>query len=71
MTYASFVVLIHTGSKQKYLLFLAEQRILELAEKYKELKKSGKVENFLAKKRKKQLSKDNKHLNKNQHMRFV
>lgn len=41
-------------------------RILELAEKYKELKKTGKVEQYLAKKRKKQLSKDNKHLNKHQ-----
>jgi ribosomal RNA-processing protein 36 len=38
---------------------------LELAEKYKELKKSGKVDKFLAKKRKKNLSKANKHLVKN------
>lgn len=43
-------------------------RIIELAEKYKQLKKSGKVENYLAKKRKKQLSKDNKSLNK--HINF-
>jgi ribosomal RNA-processing protein 36 len=44
---------------------------LELAEKYKELKKSGKIENFLAKKRKRQLGKDNKHLSKNnEHLRF-
>lgn len=48
-----------------FFLNLAEMRIIELAEKYKELKKSGKVEKFLAKKRKKQLSKDNKTLNKN------
>ena len=37
---------------------------MDLAEKYKELKKTGKVENFLAKQRKKQLSKDSKQLNK-------
>lgn len=42
-------------------------RIVELAEKYKELKKSGKVEKFLAKKRKKQLSKDKQHLDKHLH----
>jgi ribosomal RNA-processing protein 36 len=38
---------------------------LELAERYKELKKSGKVDKFLAKKRKKNLGKANKHLIKN------
>lgn len=38
-------------------------RILELAEKYKELKKCDKVEKYLAKKRKKQLSKDNQKIN--------
>jgi ribosomal RNA-processing protein 36 len=53
------------------LFFKAEQKILDLAEKYKELKKSGKVEKFLAKKRKKQLGKDSKHLNRNEHVRFV
>ena len=52
-------------------VFKAEQKILDLAEKYKELKKSGKVEKFLAKKRKKQLGKDSKHLNRNEHVRFV
>ncbi len=51
--------------------FKAEQKLLDLAEKYKELKKSGKIEKFLAKKRKKQLGKDSKHLNKNEHVRFV
>lgn len=50
---------------------IAEQKILELAEKYKELKKSGKIENFLAKQRKRALGKDHKHLNKNnEHLRF-
>lgn len=49
----------------------AEKKLLELAEKYKELKKSGKVEKFLAKKRKKQLGKDSKHLNKNEHIHYV
>ncbi len=49
----------------------AEKKLMELAEKYKELKKSGKIEKFLAKKRKKQLGKDNKHLNKNEHVRYV
>jgi ribosomal RNA-processing protein 36 len=43
---------------------IAEEKVLELAEKYKELKKLGKIDNYLAKKRKKQLSKDSKHLNK-------
>jgi len=42
-----------------------------MAEKYRELKKSGKVENFLAKKRKKQLGKDSKHLSKNEHIKYV
>lgn len=50
---------------------LAEHKLLEMAEKYRELKKSGKVENFLAKKRKKQLGKDSKHLNKNEHIKYV
>ena len=45
--------------------FKAERKILELAERYKELKKSGKVDKFLAKKRKKNLGKANKHLIKN------
>jgi hypothetical protein len=36
-------------------------KLLELAEKYKELKKAGKVDKYLAKKRKKQMSKANKH----------
>jgi hypothetical protein len=39
---------------------------LELAEKYKQLKSNGKIDKYLAKKRKKQLSKDFRHLNKNQ-----
>jgi ribosomal RNA-processing protein 36 len=43
---------------------------LELAEKYKELKKSGKVEKFLAKKRKKQLGKDKIRLDRDQRSNF-
>ena len=55
-----------------YDCFLAEQKILELAEKYKELKKSGKVEKFLAKKRKRQLGEDKKRLDRNQtHTKFT
>ncbi|CAF0924401.1 unnamed protein product [Brachionus calyciflorus] len=44
--------------KRPHFVNKSEQKILELAEKYKELKKNGKIEKFLAKKRKKQLSKD-------------
>jgi ribosomal RNA-processing protein 36 len=40
-------------------------KLLELAERYKELKKSGKVDKFLAKKRKKHLGKANRHLKNN------
>jgi hypothetical protein len=44
---------------------------LELAEKYKELKKTGKVDKFLAKKRKKQLGKDKMRLDQNKRTKFV
>ena len=40
-------------------------RIIKLAEKYKKLKKSAKIENYLAKKRKKQMSKDRKIIEEN------
>lgn len=40
----------------------AERRKLELAEKYKELQKSGKVDSYLGKKRKKTAQKEKKKL---------
>lgn len=43
-------------------LLLAERRKLELAEKYKELQKSGKVDKYLGKKRKKTAQKEKKKL---------
>lgn len=42
----------------------AEKKKLQLAEKYQELKKSGKLENFLSKKRKRNATKDRKKLPK-------
>ena len=67
MEFEMHIYLIYLFNTNK----IAEQKLLDLAEKYKELKKSGKIEKFLAKKRKKQLGKDSKHLNKNEHVRFV
>lgn len=47
----------------RYILyFKADLRKLELAEKYKELQKSGKLENYLSKKRKKTAQKEKKKL---------
>lgn len=40
----------------------ADKKKLELAEKYSELKKSGKLENFLSKKRKRNAGKDRRKL---------
>ncbi|RNA15847.1 ribosomal RNA processing 36 -like protein, partial [Brachionus plicatilis] len=56
--------------KKPHFVNKSEQKILVLAEKYKELKKSGKIEQFLAKKRKKQLSKEKKNFY-TKHLRFV
>lgn len=44
------------------LVHVATQKKLELAEKYGRLKKSGKLEKFLAKKRRKNASRDRKDL---------
>ena len=46
----------------QFLCFAAEQKKLELAEKFKELQKKGKVDQYLAKKRKKTAAKDRKRL---------
>ena len=40
----------------------AAQKKLEMAQKYKELKRSGKLDKFLSKKRKKNASRDRKQL---------
>lgn len=40
----------------------AEKKKLQLAEKYEQLKKSGKLENFLSKKRKRNTMKDRRKL---------
>lgn len=45
-----------------FFLNAAERRKLELAEKYKELQKSGKVDAYLGKKRKKTAQKEKKKL---------
>lgn len=45
-----------------YFLKKSDKKKLELAEKYNELKKSGKLENFLSKKRKRNAGKDRKKL---------
>ena len=55
-----------TSNKIVYTFFLiifssAEQKKMELAEKYKQLKKSGKVEKYLMQKHKKNASKDRRH----------
>ncbi|XP_078060677.1 ribosomal RNA processing protein 36 homolog [Mustelus asterias] len=52
---------VQQGSKP-YFLKKSEQRKLELKEKYLELKRSGKVETFLAKKRKRNAIKDRRKL---------
>lgn len=44
------------------LFFIAEMKKLELADKYAELKRSGKLESFLSKKRKRNAIKDKRHL---------
>lgn len=44
--------------------FAADKKKLQLAEKYQELKKSGKLENFLSKKRKRNAGKDRRKLPK-------
>lgn len=48
--------------KLDFLCSAAEKRKLELAEKYAELKRSGKLESFLNKKRKRNAIKDKRHL---------
>ncbi|XP_067270893.1 ribosomal RNA processing protein 36 homolog [Pseudorasbora parva] len=55
--------LVGQGHKPFYLK-KSDMKKLELAEKYSELKKSGKLENFLSKKRKRNATKDRKHLPK-------
>ncbi|KAM3623120.1 uncharacterized protein V6R79_007261 [Siganus canaliculatus] len=47
---------------QPFFLKKSEKKKLELAEKYQELKKSGKLENFLSKKRKRNAMKDRRKL---------
>ncbi|XP_059425371.1 ribosomal RNA processing protein 36 homolog [Carassius carassius] len=59
--------LVGQGHKPFYLK-KSDRKKLELAEKYSELKKSGKLENFLSKKRKRNATKDRKKL-PNQHKR--
>lgn len=53
--------LVGQGHKPFYLK-KSDRKKLELAEKYSELKKSGKLENFLSKKRKRNATKDRKKL---------
>ncbi|KAK3749469.1 hypothetical protein QZH41_013440, partial [Actinostola sp. cb2023] len=48
--------------KRPYYLKKSEQKKLELAETYKKLKSSGKLQNYLSKRRKKTASKDRKHI---------
>lgn len=45
-----------------FLTSTAEMQKMELAEKYKQLKKSGKLESFLNKKRKRNAAKDKRKL---------
>lgn len=45
-------------------LFAAEKKKLELAEKYKTLKESGKLDRYLSKKRKRNAAKERKYLPK-------
>lgn len=51
-----------TLGKKPYYIKKSVQKRAELALKYKELKRSGKLETFLTKKRKKNASRDRKHL---------
>lgn len=44
--------------KKPYFVKKSDKKMLELAEQFKDLKKSGKLEKYLAKKRKKNISKD-------------
>ncbi|XP_031569284.1 ribosomal RNA processing protein 36 homolog [Actinia tenebrosa] len=53
--------LVKQGKKPFYLK-KSERKKLELAEKYKKLKSSGKLEKYLSKRRKKTASKDRKHI---------
>ena len=50
------------AGKQPYYLKKSEKRRQELIAKYEELKKSGRLERFLEKRRKKNAAKDHKHL---------
>lgn len=50
-----------------YYLLLADKKKLQLADKYLELKKNGKLENFLSKKRKRNAGKDRRKLPKQLH----
>ncbi|XP_067834126.1 ribosomal RNA processing protein 36 homolog [Heptranchias perlo] len=52
---------VHQGSRP-FFLKKSEQRRLELAEKYRELKRVGKLESFLGKKRKRNATKDRRHM---------
>lgn len=45
-----------------FLCYLAEQRQLALAEKFKELKRSKKLDSFLSRKRRRNAGKDRRHL---------
>ncbi|PIK55331.1 putative ribosomal RNA processing protein 36-like [Apostichopus japonicus] len=48
--------------KKPYFIKKSDRKILELAEQYKDLKKSGKLEKYLTKKRKKNIAKDRAHM---------
>ncbi|GLD75250.1 ribosomal RNA processing protein 36 homolog [Lates japonicus] len=52
---------------QPFFIKKSEKKKLQLAEKYQELKKSGKLENFLSKKRKRNAGKDRRKLPQQQH----
>lgn len=54
---------------EQIIFFPAEKKKLQLAEKYQELKKSGKLENFLSKKRKRNAGKDRRKLPKQLQMK--
>ncbi|KAL1251447.1 hypothetical protein QQF64_019243 [Cirrhinus molitorella] len=60
--------LVGQGHKPFYLK-KSEKKKLELAEKYSDLKKSGKLENFLSKKRKRNATKDRRNLPKKDNQR--
>ncbi|GAA6110104.1 ribosomal RNA processing protein 36 homolog [Tachysurus ichikawai] len=57
-------VLVGDGQRPFYLK-KSEQKKLQLAEKYSELKKSGKLENFMSKKRKRNAVKDRRRMPRN------